>query len=162
MKCIECGGSLRVVGDAHRYDASGLKNVLLRGVEVRECAKCGERETAIPNIEGLHRAIAHVIVRRPSALSAAELRFLRQYLGYSSKDFAAKIGVRAETLSRWENAERPVNELVDRLTRLLVMNREPLTTYDDDFFSKIRPLAQRRPRIEFRLDGQAWSPDRAA
>src|SRR6185436_2320053 len=108
MKCAACGGSSKVTGTTHRYVESGLSDVVLHGVQVRRCQDCGADEVAIPNLADLHRCIAAQLVARKTALAAAEFRFLRQYLGLSSKDFAKTLGVAAETLSRWENANRDI------------------------------------------------------
>ena len=162
MKCPKCGGKLRVTGHTHRYVESGLSNVVLNGVQVRKCQECGEEEVAIPNITGLHRAIAALLVARKSALAAIELRFLRQFLGFSSKDFARTLGVAPETLSRWENASRDIPSVVDRVVRLLVVNVAPRTDYSADMLAKIRPTAPKHPRMTLRLGGDGWEADRAA
>lgn len=162
MKCAECGGDQRVTGRTHRYVESGLSDVVLHGVQVRKCQKCGAEEIAIPNIAGLHRCIAAVLVTRHSALIAEELRFLRQFLGHSSKEFAKTLGVTAETLSRWENAKRDVPPVVDRVVRLLVVNTPPRTDYSADMLAKIRPAPPKHPRMALRLRGNRWGADRAA
>jgi len=162
MKCAECGGSLKVTGDTHRYAESGLPNVVLHGVQVRTCGTCGEEEVAIPNIAGLHRCIAAMLVTRKSALAAAEFRFLRQYLGQSSMDFAKTLGVTPETLSRWENSKRDIPPVVDRVVRLLVVTTQPRTDYSADMLAKIRPTAPKHARMELRLRGDGWEAERAA
>jgi len=162
MKCADCGGHLKVTGHTHRYVESGLSDVVLNGVQVRTCQKCGAEEVAIPNIAGLHRCIAALLVERKSALAAAELRFLRQFLGHSSKDFAKALGVAPETLSRWENASRDIPSVVDRVVRLLVVNTSPRTDYSADMLSKIRPTAPKHTRMALRLREDGWGSDRAA
>lgn len=162
MKCAECGGNLKITGDTHRYAESGLPNVVLHGVQVRKCQACGEDEVAIPNIAGLHRRLAMMLITRKSALAAPEFRFLRQYLGQSSKDFAKTLGVTPETMSRWENASRDIPPVVDRVVRLLVVTTQPRTDYSADMLAKIRPTAPKHARMELTLKGDAWEADRAA
>src|SRR5258706_6962664 len=162
MKCVECGGQLKVTGRTHRYVESGLSDVVLHGVQVRTCLKCQEEEVAIPNIAGLHRCMAALLVTRKSALAAAELRFLRQFLGHSSKDFAKTLGVAPETLSRWENASRDIPSVVDRVVRLLVVNTTPRTDYSADMLASIRPTPPKHARMALRLRGDGWEADRAA
>jgi len=162
MNCAECNGKLKVTGSTHRYDESGLPNVVLHGVEVRTCKACGADEVAIPNISGLHRCIAELLVARKSALNAAEFRFLRQFLGHSSKDFAKTLGVAPETLSRWENASRDIPPVVDRVVRLLVVNTSPRTDYSGDMLAHIRPTAPKAARMALRLRPAGWGADRAA
>jgi len=162
MKCGACGGELKTVGTTHRYVGSGLSNVVLHDVAVRKCRKCGEEEVAIPNLSGLHRCIALLLVTRKSALLAAELRFLRQYLGRSSKDFAKILGVTAETLSRWENAKWDIPPVADRVVRLLVAHTPPQTDYSADMLAAIKPNTPRHSRISLRLRGNSWETVRAA
>ena len=104
-----------------RYDASGLPDVTLVGVDVGRCAHCGEHEVAIPHIADLHRVMAHAVVRKPNHLTPAEIRFLRRTLGWSGRDFADHMGATAETVSRWENGRTPVGTQADRLLRLMVL-----------------------------------------
>jgi putative zinc finger/helix-turn-helix YgiT family protein len=162
MKCAECGGTLKVTGRTYRYVESGLSDVVLHGVQVRTCQKCAEAEVAIPNIADLHRCIAAILVTRKSALAAVELRFLRQFLGHSSKDFAKTLGVAPETLSRWENASRDIPSVVDRVVRLLVVNTPPRTDYSADMLANIRPKPPKHTRMALRLRGDGWEADRAA
>jgi putative zinc finger/helix-turn-helix YgiT family protein len=162
MNCSDCGGNLKITGDTYRYVESGLPGVVLHGVQVRKCQVCGAEEVAIPNIAGLHRCIAALRVARKSALAAVELRFLRQFLGHSSKDFAKTLGVAPETLSRWENASRDIPPVVDRVVRLLVVNTPPRTDYSADMLANIRPTAPKHARMTLRLRGDGWEADRAA
>lgn len=162
MRCAKCGGHLRVTGSTHRYAESGLPYVVLHGVSVRKCQECGEEEVAIPNIAGLHRCIAALLVARKSALAAPEFRFLRQFLGHSSKDFAKTLGVAPETLSRWENASRDIPPVVDRVVRLLVVNTPPRTDYSSEMLARIRPTPLKHARMALRLGGDGWEADRAA
>jgi len=113
--------------------------VTLVGVVVRECERCGEREVAIPNVEGLHRCIARVLAERRSALLGTEVRFLCKWLGYSGQDFAQLMGVTPETVSRWENSKRVLPSVADRALRLMVLRSEPVESYDLGFFTKIAP-----------------------
>lgn len=157
-----CGGSLKLTGTTHRYLESGLSNVLLHGVQVRKCGKCGGQDAAIPNIAGLHRRIAMMLVTRKSALAAPEFRFLRQYLGLSSMDFAKTLGVTPETLSRWENSRRVIPPVVDRVVRLLVVTTQPRVDYRVDMLAKIRPTPPKNARMELRLRRDGWEPEKAA
>jgi DNA-binding XRE family transcriptional regulator len=162
MNCTKCSGALRVTSTTHRYVESGLPNVMLHGAQVRKCGSCGAEEVAIPNVLGLHRCIAIMLVNRKSALAPVEFRFLRQFLGHSSKDFAGVLGVTPETLSRWENGKHEISPLADRAVRLLVMTTPPRTDYSRDFLAKIRPTAPKHPRMALRLRGNAWEAERAA
>ena len=55
-----------------RYADSGLDNVIIEGVNfLRDDA--GEECVMIPNINGLHKAMAHEIVNRRSSMNGGEL-----------------------------------------------------------------------------------------
>ena len=61
MKCPTCHqDALRELPPApFRFGAmGGLPNVVLHGVEIHECAACGERLTGIPRMAELHRVLA--------------------------------------------------------------------------------------------------------
>lgn len=146
MKCVNCGGAMTTARGAHRYTESGLSDVTLVNVDVRTCAECGEREVSIPKIEMLHRMIARRLIREPGVLKPPVIRFLRKWLGLSSQDFALSMGVRPETVSRWEHGDAayPLSPTADRLLRLLVANHEPVERYPIDLF-KLQPRTKPTP-----------------
>jgi DNA-binding transcriptional regulator YiaG len=82
-------------------------------------------EVAIPQIEDLHRAVAHALLRKPTRLTSEEIRYLRTYLGWSSMALAAHMGTTPETVSRWEHGATPIGKTADRLLRLLVATQIP-------------------------------------
>lgn len=152
MKCINCGGAMKSATGTHRYTESGLPNVTLVGVELRTCPNCGEREVSIPRVETLHRMIARAIIKSQAVISPEEIRYLRKWLGYSSADFALVMGVRPETVSRWENKDAafPMATTADKLLRVLVATREPVDKYPIDLRktptrAKPEPMKLRAP-----------------
>jgi putative zinc finger/helix-turn-helix YgiT family protein len=130
VSCLECGAVMEIVRGPYRY-GRGL-DVVLHDVETRRCPECGHDEVVIPRIEELHRTIARAISRRPARLEPDEIRFLRTYLGYSSADFAALLGVTPETVSRWERTSKPqkMGKVAERLLRMLAQYGEPDRVYD--------------------------------
>ena len=105
MKCATCGHEMVTeVMAGYVYAESGLPNVTLSGVKVSRCPSCREEDVTIPAIEGLHRAIASVLVRKSAGLTGAEVRFLRKHLGLSGLDFASHMAVTPETVSLTANA----------------------------------------------------------
>lgn len=64
----------------YRYADSGLDNVIVEGVNF-VADNSGEECVMIPNINGLHRTIAHGIVVRRGSMSGRELRFIRTEMG---------------------------------------------------------------------------------
>ena len=132
MKCSVCDGvEMQESVETLPYEGSGLESIILDGVRVWRCPKCGEWEMAIPRIEGLHRSLAKHLARRPEKLGPREIRFLRKYLGLSSTDFARRVGVDKATVSRWERVDQPMamNPQMERLLRVLVLSEKPIETY---------------------------------
>jgi putative zinc finger/helix-turn-helix YgiT family protein len=160
MKCVQCGGAMKSSRGTHRYTESGLSNVTLVNVEMRVCPQCGEREVVIPKVEMLHRLIARALIREPGILKPEVIRFLRKWLGLSSQDFALLMGVRPETVSRWENpdAAYPLTPTSDRLIRLLVANQEPVERYPLDLF-KLKP---RTKPVAIKLRAPDWKKEAAS
>jgi putative zinc finger/helix-turn-helix YgiT family protein len=129
ITCLECGGAMRTRREIVPFDkAIGLPGVRLHTLVTR-CPNCGAYEVSIPNLEGLHQAIARTIVIKPARLTSEEVRFLRKVLGWSGADFAEHMGTSAETVSRWETGSTPIGPQADRLLRLMVMTRDPVSDY---------------------------------
>lgn len=147
MTCLECGGAMRTRREVVPFD----KPIGLRGVRlstfVARCPKCGAFEVLLPNLEGLHQAIARALVTKSARLAAEEIRFLRKVLGWSGADFAEHMGTSAETVSRWETGATPIGPQADRLLRLMVMTRDPVADYRKlDLFKTVaraKPAAAR-------------------
>ncbi len=157
MRCLQCGGKVAVRRENHRYGASGLRGITLVGVPVRRCVRCDEFEVVIPKIVELHRLIASALTRKKARLAPAEIRFLRQQLGWSGRDFAEHFGVAAGTVSRWENGPAKMSAQADRLLRLMVAHFQPTEAYSLDI---LKDLARGRAtplRLDVRVGRQGWS-----
>jgi putative zinc finger/helix-turn-helix YgiT family protein len=151
MKCLTCGEPTKSRKENYHYKESGLPNIVLVGVEVRTCASCGAREVVVPRLDELHRTIAKTLVTKDAKLGAAQIRFLRKYLGWSSADFATYMAVQPETVSRWEAGTQEMGPVSERLLRLLVANRGPVTEYPIDLFrQKMRRVA--KATLKFRAE----------
>jgi len=157
MKCFVCGAQMQSKRENFRYDACGLPNVTLCGVEVSRCPQCGEYEVAIPQLDELHKAIAKALIRKPSRLAAVEIRYLRKYLGWSGSDFAEYIGATPETVSRWETGADPMGSTADRLLRLMVARRAPVNDYSLDV---LKGIAKKAPtttvRLGMKMEKNGW------
>lgn len=136
-KCMICGHAMRTerVKD-YRYAIGGLKTVRLDGVDRSECPNCGEVEVGIARIEAVHQAIAHALIKRRRRLAPTEVRFLREYLGWSGTEFAKHMGVTRHQVSRWENGA-PLSALADHLLRAFILLKEPTESYSIDDFARI-------------------------
>lgn len=133
MKCDDCGKGVTTERNAvRRYEIGGLPHVELHGVEVTRCPACGREGTAIPRIGQLHRVLAEAFVTQRRMLAPVEIRFLRKHIGLSGADFAQRMGVARETVSRWETGATPMGAVADRLLRLLIVTHEPTKSYAVD------------------------------
>ncbi|MDI7269172.1 MAG: helix-turn-helix domain-containing protein [Myxococcota bacterium] len=155
MNCTACRGKLTSERGDVKFDVSGLP-VILRGVETRVCAACGEREVVVPNIEGLHRLLTNILVRKPRGLAGREIRFLRKYLGWSGVDFAAQMGVTPETVSRWETGAQPISATADRLLRLQVVCRRPVSDYSPDALRDLGRKSAKPLRLDLQVRRGRW------
>lgn len=144
MKCRECGGELSTARETVKYDASGLP-VTLVNVDVRRCRGCGDWQLVLPRLEELHRVIAMAVIRKPTPLVGAEIRFLRKHMGWSGADFAKHMGCSAETVSRWENDRLAMGSTADRLLRTMVALAERATDYSLDVLKSIAPEKRAKP-----------------
>lgn len=107
---------------AYRYTESGLDNVFIEGANVL-IDDSGEPCVTIPNVNGLHKAIAYGIVHRRSAMVGRELRFLRTELGMTQAELAALVHREPLAISRWERGEVEIDSNAETLIRLLATER---------------------------------------
>lgn len=172
MKCEECGGQMIVERDAvRRYDIGGLPHVVLQGVEVSRCQKCGKEEVAIPRLGQLHHVIAMYLVRQPRMLAPVEIRFLRKHTGYTTGEFAQIMGVARETVSRWETGGQPMGPVADRLLRVVVLTHEPTEDYAakdgadasavSDLLESLNdtPIPETLSPVPLRNNGKRWTAE---
>jgi putative zinc finger/helix-turn-helix YgiT family protein len=118
MKCTKCGSTMiKSVGD-HAYRESGMDHVILRNITKYHCDHCGAKNVQIVAMAQLHRLLAELIARKPARLVPSEVRFIRDHLELSNKDFAVLMGVSETQASRWTNSE-PIGVLAERFLRML-------------------------------------------
>lgn len=163
-KCPACRAPMAVTEHAqYEYKESGLEGVFIEcGVRTYECPECGETMVSIPAIEPLHRALALALANKSGKLTPAEVRFLRSYLGLTNEEFAATMGVRPETSSKWASGKEAISALGDRLLRMLVAHRDQLPDYGAE---QLRGIADEVPppkRIALRKRSNRWEAVTAA
>lgn len=157
MKCLECGNKMTRTISNHRYTACGLKNIILKNIEIFICSECDEEVIVIQNMEGLHNLIATTIASQASRLLPEEIRLLRTHLGFSGVDFARAIDVTPESVSRWETGKEKMSLSLERFLRTLVLYRSgPFRNYERDLthygnISKIKPAKK-----VFIVRGNQW------
>ena len=79
----------------------------------------------------LHEVIAQSVAKKTAKLTTAEIKFLRKYLGWSSKDFADAMGVTPTQVSRWESKTipKPMSSTAERLLRVLALEGNRVDRY---------------------------------
>lgn len=155
-RCPVCGvGILKIRRETRQYGRD--INVVLENVPVRSCPACGEQFVMIPNIEGLHRAIALSVAGQRRRLTAGEIRFLRTFLGFSGVDFATFLGVKPETVSRWESRRNPqrMETPTEVFLRFLVQQGKRIDSYEPEGAA----LSERHPvkPLRFNANSANWA-----
>ncbi len=113
----------------YRYTDCGLDNIFIAGVTfVSDDA--GNEVIRIPNVNGLHRAIATGIVIRKNMMNGREMRFLRSEMGMTQAELAAMIHREPLTISRWERGETDIDANAETLVRLHAIERLKLNVED--------------------------------
>lgn len=144
------------VSHEDRPYGEGLR-VVIKDQEVRRCTECDEEEVVFHEISKTHADLAKAIAKKPGTLTPAEVRFLRTFIGWSSRDLAAIMKVTPETVSRWERADGkykigPSSELA---LRLMALTGNRVKSY-------LRERAQGECTGEMRLmlddSGGTWEP----
>lgn len=104
----------------HHYLTSGLDNIwLANGYRYGE-SPYGPT-VAIADIPGLSKAIATALVTKPSALSGAEIRFLRKHMELSQDSLASLIGIGVQSIALWEKGRSAMPRPSEKLLRLIVL-----------------------------------------
>ncbi|MBI2584660.1 MAG: helix-turn-helix domain-containing protein [Rhodospirillales bacterium] len=101
----------------YHYTECGLNKIwLLNGYTVHKTPY--GKGVSIDNADGLHRAIALLLVNHKPRLSGGEFRFIRKELDMSQKALGEILGKDAQSVARWEKSGR-VPKIVERFLRAL-------------------------------------------
>lgn len=148
-ECTNCGEQVLRETRNYRYTESGLPNVILQGIAVADCPKCGNSDVVIPRMAKMHSAIARALANSPARLTGPQLRFLRKYLGLSGDELGRYLHTDKTKISKWETEEDRIGPATDRLIRLLA------TALDQELRPQVAAVAEHLPQI---LDesGRSW------
>ena len=106
--------------NTYTYNELGFGPILLDGGISRVETEWGPG-TSYERIDDLHRAIALAIARSAFAVDGKVLRFLRQTLGLTQKQFGAMEGYQdGQMVGQWEKGTREIPESVITNLRLAV------------------------------------------
>jgi DNA-binding transcriptional regulator YiaG len=138
----------RSVMPGHIEDLGGVVVKIVNAVKVLKCTnvECSEEMISIPDMLGLVRAAAVYRALDPVRLSGKEVRFMRRALDMTQAEFAEKMDLAVETVSRWETGARGTGCTSEKLLRhnlcaLLYKNVLALD-YDPRVITNMRFLEQ--------------------
>jgi len=150
------------------YKACGLDGIhLLNGYSTEE--HDGEMHLSISDVDGLHVAIGRHLVAHRKALSPKEIRFLRNTMGLTQAEMAARLGNNSQSVARWEKGECEIPGTAEKLLRavfLATLNRsEDLKALKDLLERQLGELDNldetQTPHAQFELFDK-WQESRAA
>lgn len=105
----------------YRYTECGLDNVWLEnGYKVHQTPY--GTGVSIVDADGLDRAIALCLTKKPGRLTGKEFRFLRSLLGLAQHNLADMVGVTEQSVSLWERTGK-VPKQGDAAMRLIVLEK---------------------------------------
>jgi DNA-binding transcriptional regulator YiaG len=127
----------------YTYHESGLDNIVLENISMYVCS-CGNKFPILSNMRHLHALIAENIIKKPERLSGKEARFLRKEMGMKAIDFAKLLNVSKVTISRWENENKPISIISDKLIRsIFILQKEGVQSKRfSDFLKCIGSVSQ--------------------
>ncbi len=139
QKCRQCGSANTVdtVQENYRYDECGLPNVVLSTIPLVQCNDCESQSVRIPGMAQLHKVIATGLIGKQGRLTGDEVRYLREFLGWTNQRFAQRMGVDPSTSSRWSNGALQMGETSERLLRVVVASSAPVNSYSDDLLEDL-------------------------
>jgi len=151
--CSNCGAHAGVVCGAYRFEESGLRNVILLGIELIRCQKCGNEDPVIPNMAGLIQCLALAVVEKPWRLKGDEVRYIRKYLKMTGEEFGRHIGVDKTCVSKWENEEERVGTTSDRMIRALALALgDGLSSHTEKVVRRFPEIKSILRQVEYRID----------
>lgn len=125
-QCTVCGETMQSsVGSTPYY---ALPGVQLHGVRLWTCV-CGESSVELQDQDGLNSLLVELVTKKPGRLTGAEIRFLRKSLGWSGRNCARYLGVRNDTVSRWEHGVASIGRSADKLLRVCATRFAPIANY---------------------------------
>lgn len=152
----------------YHFVECGLPNVYLAGIRYLDC-ECGERVVEIPALKQLMSLIARHVVLKNEALTGDEIRFLRKRLGQKAADFASKVKLQPETLSRVENGKQSIASRTDMYIRIYYsfaskdsVLLDAMKEAVDKVLSQRRRAPKKPPKTVVKMENDEWAVADAA
>lgn len=121
MKCHDCNSPMTESHESYQYQESGLDNVYIPNASVYRCP-CGESFASLPGVARINEMVGLSIIKKKGKLTGREVCFLRKNMGLNARNFAELMNVDNVTVLKWENGEQKIENIEDKLIRLIYAN----------------------------------------
>lgn len=147
-KCPNDGGAL-VQGKAEhsRHVGEYAFSVKLPALVCRRCKESFVEGKDLAHFESrVAWILAEAGINNPEVL-----RFLRKAMGLQAKEFARLLGVRAETVSRWEQGKSPMDRASYAVVRQILLDRLDGRTQMEDYLQSLEKPTRLAKQVQVRL-----------
>ncbi len=119
--CVNCRGTKfkQTTAELKRHVAG---RVFTGKLPARECSSCGMRYYDSPDLGRFDLAVA-ITLANAGVTEPEALKFMRKASGRRSKEFAELLGVRPETVSRWESGKAGIDRATYAVIQQLLLDR---------------------------------------
>ncbi|MDE0045408.1 MAG: helix-turn-helix domain-containing protein [bacterium] len=136
-----------MTNEKYHYVECGLDYIYLANGFRRFDSRRGP-SIAIRDVDALHQAIGQHICDQKKDLSGQEIRFLRRELLMSQASLARILGVKEQTVHRWEAGKTTMPKAAESILRVLYM--EQIKASSDGLRSTLKRIADLEDEIHHR------------
>lgn len=105
----------------YRFTEGGLRNVWLANGYIEHTTKYG-KGISIHDVDGLTVAICKALVKKPSKLTGAEFRYIRNSMHLSQVSLGKQLGYTEQAVAKWEKSGK-IPKAVEYFLRSICMAR---------------------------------------
>ncbi len=117
----KCGEKMKeVVIDKYDFSDIARLPVVVHGMRMLRCAKCGEELMLGAETDRILDEVALSVVSKPERLGSNEAGYLRSHLGLTQKELAERMGLHKITIAAWES-KKPISPQHDHILRGMVL-----------------------------------------
>lgn len=121
--CHECNGETFTLKTVQVVTGVGPYNVVDGSARRPVCDSCGEYSISSNLLEKIELRAALVVYSDAAEITGGVLRFARKALSLTQAQLAEKLGTTAESISRWERDERPMEKWLHPAVKGLILDR---------------------------------------
>jgi DNA-binding transcriptional regulator YiaG len=133
------------------------------GISTATCTRCGATYMAVGNVPRFRETVLEQILKKPGALTADEIIFLRKQLRLTGGKFAGLVGVSREHVSHIEQGHAPsLGTAADRLARMIIaaktdsslkLLKRVISSLPEEIGTRSRRKSQRHPGYRVAMGG---------